>query len=231
MPLPTFDNQNSVQGTGTNSVTIPAFTVGGTERFIFVGVASSSPTANFTTSVVRNGTENFTESWDVKNAGGNAHNSGHYFVNPGAGSFSIVVTYAGVDDELVAGAISLNGVDQGSPVGTPQTAEGSSATASVSVTAADTDLVCDMAYGFATAITVGADQASRWEQEPISGFSAAGSSTQPGTADDVMSWTLSSATWIIGAIPVHGATGVMVDYKIPNRGSLRPNIFAPGLAR
>ena len=196
-----FDNVSSVQGTSVSSVTIPAFLVGGSDRLIFVGVSSSSATPALTTSVVRNSTPNetFTEKWDVT-AQTTLHNSGHYFINPVAGSFSITVTVAAVQDFLAAGAISLTGVDQTTGVGTHGTANGNSGTASVTVAAAADEWLADVVITDITAITVGADQTSRWEQD--AGFPASGGSTQLGSANDVMSWTFAADIWAIGAVPV-----------------------------
>lgn len=199
-----FDTVSSVQATGVSSFTIPAFATSGTDRFVFVGVGSSSGAAHPTTSVVRGGTETFTELWDF---GATFHNSGHYFVNPGTGSASVVVTLTGIDDELCAGAIALNGVHQSDPVGTHGTSSGTTGTATVTVTAAADEWLVDNVYLWDTAVAVGADQTSRWEQESIGGATAGGGSTQPGTADDVMSWNDPSGdVWSIGAVPVKPAS-------------------------
>ena len=206
MPI-AFDNVSSVQATNVSSVTIPAFTVGGTDRLIFVGVGSSD-VGQLTSSVVRNAapSETFTEKWDVtRDFGGGAilHCSGHYFIAPATGSFSITVTVAGIDDGVAAGAISFTGVDQTTGLGTQGTANGTSTTASVTVTAGTNDWLVDTTYVDAVTIVAGADQTSRWEEENIGAFSAGGGSTQLGSANDVMSWDLvASGNWIIGAVPV-----------------------------
>ena len=46
-----YDNADSVQGTGANSITIPAFATAGTNRLLFVGAGNSAATAKGTTSV------------------------------------------------------------------------------------------------------------------------------------------------------------------------------------
>lgn len=214
-----------------SSITIPAFAVAGSDRFIFVGAGGSAPAAPNITSVVRNGTENFTNIWSILNGTNDNRNSGWFFVNPAVGSFSIQINFVSDFDECCAGAVSLNGVDQGSPIGTHGTQTGSSTTPSVTVTASADQLLCDFAYVFATTIAVGGDQDSRWEQEGISGFSSGGGSTQAGSFDDVMSWTISSAAWTIGAVPVNGTTGATPPFTLPNGVKLRPAIFSPGLAR
>lgn len=201
------DAQRSAQVVGgATSVTIPAFLVSGLNRFIFVGVAvSTGPEAiELTSTVVRNGTESFQEIWDVTPFT-DMHNSGHYFVAPAVGSFSIVCTVAAIQDELAAGAISFTGVHQTSPIGTHGTASGTGTTASVTVTAADDEILVDVAHCFATPITVGAGQTMQTQQLNING-AAAGWSTQFGdVASDVMTWTQGSSTWTIGAVPVKPA--------------------------
>lgn len=202
----TFDAANSASAAVASSVTIPAFAVAGDNRLIFVGVGAQGGTATTTTSVVRNTTETFAEPWDFKYqpSGQEHHNSGHYFVAPATGSYSIVCTIAATEDVIIAGAISLNGVNQASPVGTPGTASGTSATASVTVTAADDEWLCDFCLVGNTAITVGADQTSRFEIDNANstGVSGGGSTQLGSVAGDVMGWTLTSERWTIGAIPI-----------------------------
>ena len=204
-----FDNANSVSGAIVSTVTIPAFAVAGADSLIFVGVGAQGNTASSTTSVVRNTTETFTEKWDFvyQPSGVEQHNSGHYFVAPATGSYSIVVVIAAAQDTLIAGAISLTGVHQSTPTGTHGTASGTSATASVTVTAAADEWLCDFCLAGNTAITVGADQTFRFEIDNANGTGVSGGgSTQPGSvAGDVMTWTLTSERWTIGAVPIKPA--------------------------
>lgn len=213
MALPVFDNANSTQSQAQSVITIPAFLVGGANRLIFVGVGSGSGAPKLTTSVVRNGTETFTEKWDEAAPGSaiNLHHSGHYFVAPAAGSFSIVVTLAGVEDDQAAGAVSLKDVDQGAPVGTHGTANGTASPATKTVPATADELLVDNLYAWSAdgVIAAGADQTMRWGQEGIGGAVGGGGSEQPGTADDAMSWTFSSGVqWVIGAVPIRGITAI-----------------------
>ena len=212
MALPLYDNSNSVHGSSVSSVTIPAFTVAGTNRLIWVGVATESGTDCLTTSVVRNTTETFTEEFDLVTApsGNETHVSGHHFIAPATGSYSIVVTVAATQESVSAGAVSLTDVHQTDPVGTPVTASGTGTTPTVTVTGTTADeLVIDAVSTInAAALTAGADQTSRWEQEADG---ASGCSTQPGdTSGGVMSWSISSTNWAIGAVPLRS-----IDYVAP----------------
>lgn len=100
----------------------------------------------------------------------------------------------------ILGVISMTGVDQVTPVGTPNTAQGTTNTATVTVASVGaSDMVVDNLYKASTALTVGADQTLRYSQG-ASGTIGAGS-TQLGSAGGVMSWSLGTTdTWYIGAI-------------------------------
>jgi hypothetical protein len=201
---------SSVQGTTTLSLTIPTLATSGSDRLLFVGAAASAGAFGSTSTVVRGGSESFAEDWDINNAN-HFHVSGHHFVAPATATASIVVTFGTTRDEATAGAIAFTGVDQTTPVGTPGTNTGATAgPATVTVSAADTEWLVDTAYSLVSAITVGADQASAWEQEAIAGAVSGGSSTQLGSvAGDVMSWSWSGGSneWVIGAIPLKPVSG------------------------
>ncbi len=205
MPLPQFADAKSVQGTGVSGLTLPSFPTFGKDRALFVGVGSSAPTASLTTSVVRGGSETFDELWDVTN-GTDLHCSGHLFQNPSTGTATIQVTLAGTDDELGATVVSFTLAGGGA--GTPSTANGTSATPSVTPAAADDELLVDATYVAHTTMTVGADQVQRAREVSIGGFASMGSSTQVGNVGDVMSWSITSNKWITGAVAIKGTADV-----------------------
>jgi hypothetical protein len=208
-----FDNASSIADTILTTLTIPAFTISGENRIVIVGVASFSETALSTTTVVGNGTDSFTEITDIKYepTGTEGHVSLHYFVAPAAGSYTIVVTCLGTaPDFLTAGAISLTGVDQSTPVGTPGTGTGTGTTATATATAADTDWLVDICAVISTSITVGADQSSRWEIDNFEDSAcSAGMSTQLGSvAGDAMTWAPgASGKWVIATVPIKPSAG------------------------
>jgi hypothetical protein len=199
-----YDNANSVSGTTVSAVTIPAFAVAGENRFIFVGAGGQAATTRTMTSVVRNGTETFTQKWMVETVSNKISCYGGYYAAPGAGNYSIVVTLNGAVDIMMAGAVSLTGVDQVTPTGVHGTAlNEASGVATVTVAANDDEWLIDMVHGWGSTCTAGADQTSRWTRLNVGAFSSGGSSTQPGTADDVMSWaTFSGTEEAIGAVPI-----------------------------
>lgn len=205
----TFGGSADVQASAVLSFDIPNVTVGaGLNSFMWVGVGSSAAAAGTTSSVVRNnGAQAFTEQFDTISGGTDCHLSGHTLVGINAGSGTITVTLSSADDEIGAGVICLQGVHQSSTLGTLVQAQNTS-TSPATVTASPSagDWIVDVVYVFASAITVGADQTSRNEEDGINGFSSFGQSTQLAASGGVMSWTFSGTVdWSIGAIPVHPA--------------------------
>jgi hypothetical protein len=211
MAAPVFDNVSSFQVTGQPGITIPAFLVSGSDRAIFVGQGASDPTASQTSSVVRNApsAENFTEVWDEIRS--TTHRcSGHVFIAPVTGSYSITLTYAGSLDESEAGATSFTDVHQTTPHSAFVSAQSGSGTATVDAISGDAanELIIDHVYVFTTALTVGAGQTSRFEEESIGAFGSGGTSTQPATSGTTMSWSHTSAAYIIGAITLRSTAWV-----------------------
>lgn len=205
----TFGGSADVQASAVTSFDIPNVTVGaGLNSFMWVGVGTSAATAGTTTSVVRNnGAQAFTEQFDTISGGTDCHLSGHTLVGINAGTGTITVTISSADDEIGAGVICLQGVHQSSTLGTLAQAQNTS-TSPATVTASPSagDWIVDAVYVFATAITVGADQTSRNEEDDINGFSSFGQSTQLAASGGVMSWTFAGTVdWSIGAFPVHPA--------------------------
>jgi hypothetical protein len=208
----TFGGSADVQASAVTSFDIPNVTVGaGLNSFMWVGVGTSAATVGTTTSVTRNNGagEAFTELFDTISGGTDCHLSGHYFTGPAAGTGTITVVLSSADDEIGAGVVCLQGVDQGAPLGTLVQAQNTSVSpATVTASPSADDWIVDVVYVFATAITVGADQTSRNEEDGINGFSSFGQSTQLAASGGVMSWTFAgNVDWSIGAIPVQAAAG------------------------
>jgi hypothetical protein len=203
-----YNTTSTVQGTGVTGLTIPTFATSGSDRAVFVGTGASSGSGVSCNSVVRGGSENFTELWDINVQSGMC-NSGHYYKAPGTGTASVAVTFSGTADECCAHAVALNGVDQTTTIGTPNTANsagGSPATITLG-SPASTSWVWDNTYVAGSAIAVGADQDMRAEQENIGGFASGGVSTQLGSAGGTMSWSITGGDgrWTIGAVEVLAA--------------------------
>lgn len=208
-----FDAASSGQATSTNTITV-SHTSSGSNRAVFVGVGCSSGGPDVTNSVTYGGTA-MTEDWDVSDVpAGNPilANSGHHLANQSTGAQNVVVTKNDTHDEVVAGAISMTGVDQTTPIGAvPTPANGESTTAAITVASVgEDDLVVSNLYTGWNGAAPGADQTERWEQ--IISASVGGSGdTQPGTAGGVMSATRTSAgfadIWTIGAVAFKPSAG------------------------
>ncbi len=132
----------------------------------------------------------------------------------GTTAASVVVNFSGAV-WAYAGAVTFAGVDQTTPLGAFSGAAGNSTTPSVGVTTASGDLVFDTvaANNNLNNFNVGASQSQQWnvnqQTDTTSGIRGA-ASTEPaptGGGAVTMSWTTSSTTWAIGAVPIKPATG------------------------
>lgn len=182
---------DSVVGTvnSTGELTVNSVAPSGANRLLLVGIAWSDATATVST-VVFNGGESLTR------LGGTANSSSHadiwYLVAPSAASGSVVITMANVAEigGLCAGANWFTGVDQGTPLGTLSTLNGSvnpDPQPSLDISSAVDDLVFDTLGTDDSSVTIGAGQTSR--------HSTAGNninnqgSTEPGASSVTMSWS------------------------------------------
>lgn len=199
-------NDSSAQATATNTISF-SHSTSGTNRAVFVGVGSSADPVGTTSTVTYGGTS-MTEQWDFI-AQTFYHNSGHTLAgdaNVPTSSQTVAVTLSDTDDELCAGAISASGVDtSGTPFGTAATANGNSTTPSVNVSAATGDLVVDNCYCGTATLAPDGSQTSAWEEENIATATSGGGSVEAGAATVTMSWSISSAAWVIGGIAFKAA--------------------------
>ena len=210
------DSTSTADGGGVTSITIPTFATSGSNRWCFAAAAAylSVPTTPAVSSVVRGGSETFTPKWDVLHANNQHRSYGGFFTNPAEATASVVVTWASTVSGAVVGAFALTGVDQSTPTGTHGTATGTGTAVTVTVAAAADEWLIDSGWvATGAGFTIGADQTLRFSvQEDNWTGSIVGCSTQPGSADDIMSWTADgSMTWVIGAVPIKPvASGITV---------------------
>jgi len=210
-PAPTIRHKNSiafdaatdaqeVSGDGVISLT---HTSSGSDRAWFCG--SGAWTGGLGTSCTYNGVGG-TELWDIN---GNPYwNAGYYGVGQATGAQTVTFTMASAGSHHAIGVISLTGVDQTTPVGTPATANGVTGTISVTVgSVGATDYLIDNAFSEdPTPPTVGADQTLR-NSEIMSSDTALLQSTQSGASGGVMSWSGAALTWYTGAVAFKEAAG------------------------
>ena len=196
---PTFDASSSRSGTGTTQSW--SHTIGsGSNRVLIVTTSSVNEQAN---SVTFNGAALTLVGRQV-DADNASRISIWYRVNPATGPGTIQVTFAGSAEGKTMGASSWSGVHQSVPVGAFASASGTSGTPSVTVASAVGEVVVDaVSNEGGGSITVHPSQVERWNATllDVSG----GHSSEAGATSVTMSWTMPSAYWAIGAVPLKPA--------------------------
>ncbi len=200
------DAVSSAMGNTTMNLTWSHTVGAGRDRVLIVGVSNHANTQ--VNSVTYSGTP-LTLIATRPGGGNNTRASLFLLVAPPPGTANVVVTLFGPED-VVGGAVSFTGVDQGTPVGGFASGRGTGTLASVTVASAPDEVVVDTvaARGNAPAITVGAGQAQLWDLGTGTGGSdiIGGGSTEPGAASVTMSWTLAiSRSWAIIAASLRPA--------------------------
>lgn len=221
-----FDDVASASAGGVDSLTIGSVACSGSDRAMCViahGVESTGSGAA-TDSVVRGGSETFTEGFDAP-AGSRVHASGHYFVAPATAAADVVITYSEHLGRAGFGtAISMTGVDQTTPVSDSATDTPGSTAESVSVTlTSDTDelVVGGVALNDTTAVTLGADQTVR--SDNTENGRRATVSTEVGASSVTHSYSWTGASWCaMGALAFKAASGTaptsLVHHSRSQRG-------------
>jgi hypothetical protein len=184
-----FDAATSAVEVVGDGVLSLSHTASGTDRAAFIGVGNVGSAGGSLGSVTYGGTS-ATELWDTV-FGTDYGNAGYSFVAPPTSATTVTSTLVDTAPfNHVLGVVSFTGVDQTTPTGTAVTQE-STGDVGVSVTvsdAVDNDLIVDNLWSRATTPVIGADQTQRNTQD-TSWPMRFRQSTQPGNADDVMSWT------------------------------------------
>lgn len=137
--------------------------------------------------------------------------------SPTAGTVTITATPAASTSEIAVIAVSVAGVDSGTPNGTAVFSDGNGTAdaASGSVSSGTDALVLDWHGRFLDgtfSMTAGGAQ-TILDQANYNNILSAGSSTEAGAATVVTDWsrnsqgTISSYQWVIGALSINGATG------------------------
>lgn len=218
-----FDIASNSKGNGVSSLTW-AHTCTGSNMVLWVGVGSGATSPHNTSTVTYHAVSFTAENFDLLNSF--AHVSGHYLKAPDTGSaFNIIATLAAADDEVIAGGASYTGVDQTTPIGTPNSATGATATPTVNITSASGELVVDAIYhaqwAAGTAHTAGAGQTARVDvADSGDGNGFLGMSEEAGAASVTMSWSTGPATqaWAIGGVSLKPAGAVADNVYNPTQG-------------
>jgi hypothetical protein len=185
-----------------------AHTCTGSNRLLLVGIVFYRNSNSAIDDVTYNGVS-------MDEVPSSTTNNGEYFVAvyslvaPATGSNNIVVSMSGsAPFELSAGGISFTDAHQTVPLGTANTATGTSSAPSVTISSGTDQIVfANLAMLHNGTLSVGALQTSRWNDIGASGFLKYAGSTEPGDASTTMSWSnTTSQAWAITGVPVKPTT-------------------------
>lgn len=212
--LVTVDASMTHSVSGAVSSTTWNHTASGAGRVVFVAVAWQSEVSESISGVTYGGAA-------MTLVGSANYVSLYYLIDPATGTQPVVVTWDGNGSKSAfAGSVSLNQVDPLAPLGSPQTAQQTSASPSVAVPGttawgAVVDALGVAAGAAFTTITVGSGQSQLWSGNVGSGLTrtqGASSIEQGNLAAVTMSWTLAaSKPWGLVAVEAKAAPYVAID--------------------
>ncbi len=197
-----------ISGDGVLSLT---HTSTGANRVVFGGGGNSDDPPRASSSMTYGGT-GMTNMWDVGPAAGDfGRNAGYQLVNQATGAQTVTHTLGGAIGEHGLAVVSLTGVHQSTPVGTPATVADNDGGTTITVTVGSLnadDLIVDFLYtacnGGATEAGSGPDANQTERTQEVyegGGFSLFfGSSTQSGADGGVMSWTTNVSQSFAGTL-------------------------------
>lgn len=201
-----FDNAAGATGSVTTTLKTQSYTVNnGTNGILIVGLSlqgtGSPPTG---TAVTYNGVA-MTLVPSSRAVNGNHVTELWYLLSPATGAHNIAASWTG-NSNVVIGAISYVGVDAVTPLGTANTATGSSTAPSVIVSSATGEVVIDcIVTNSNPTYTAGSGQTKQWDNSsniPTPNCKGGGS-TEAGAASVTMDWTLgSSQLWCISSVAI-----------------------------
>jgi hypothetical protein len=203
----TIVNSTGLDMTDVTSLTIPLTIANNSNRAVYVAVGAWDSIAADcqVSSISWNGS---TSGWqEVVNRISVDNNRSliRRLLNPAAVSSNIVITMGGTCSEVGAVVYSLHGVHQTTPEGTPQQADGTGTTPTITVAGATDDLIIDVLYyNRSSALTAGAGQTGV-TVTVIAGGSFLGSSREAGATSVVMDWSASADFWTQVGVAVKAA--------------------------
>src|SRR3990167_8358681 len=223
----TVDNRTDTaveeSGDGVVSLTHTAGGGAGSNRAVFAGSLNLGPSAGINSTGTTYGGTSMTEMWDDTEAVNNLGHAGYQWAlgDTLTGAQTVTNTLAASNPtHHYLQVISFIGVHQTTPVGTAQHTTAADTTSPVSLTVSDAgadDVIVDslVMYGL-VGPTIGADQTLENTAVDSGGTVFFRGSSQPGTADDVMSWT--STNFIgafLGAVAFKAAAGGAASVVTP----------------
>lgn len=184
------DTTTSSQSLGSATLTF-SHTVSGSNTILIVGVANIKAGESVPTGVTFN-SDALTMIDSQRNAGPNLGCSLWYLIAPADGAHDVVVTCAATQIAITAGATSLTGVAQTSPIGATNKTAATSQDPSLALdtTVANSWIVDVIDHGYpSTMAATGTNQTERWEQNPGGNYVSNGSTeTTTTTGTYTMSW-------------------------------------------
>lgn len=133
--------------------------------------------------------------------------SGWSLVAPATGANTVAITLSAAEDTEFGQAISYTGVDQTTPHGTAQVANGASTAPAVPTLTSATGEIC---VGFLmtsdAAITSGSGQTAEISDVNFASDSAQ-TDSEPGAASVDITWTTAGGPWTCGGIPIKPSSG------------------------
>lgn len=196
------DVTSVITATGASSVTVSYTTPSGTNQVLHVAVGNRDVTD--TVSTVTHAGNAMAEKIELHHSSQVANAALYHLAAPTSGTNDVVVTFTGA---TLAHGVAIFTCSDASQDADPyrnagNSAEGNSTTPSVTITDGDgTDLVIDVMAVDSNAAgpTVGADQTSLFSGSDGTELGM-GVSTQPASANGVMSWTVTSNDWVIAGV-------------------------------
>ena len=199
-----FDNVSSAQEIDGDGVLSVSHTSSGSNQAVFVGVGGFSFNGGSLGAATYAGT-GMDEMWDAVFQTDFSH-AGYQLAGQTTGPQTVTSDLVSTDlTGHTIGVISMTGVDQTTPVGTPTATSGTTANPSVTVSdvGADDLVVENFVANANEGPTIGADQDLRYDEldgDTFTLFIDAFGSTQLGSDGGVMSWTMGAETWGLGAV-------------------------------
>ncbi len=213
---------SNTAGSGS-SITISHTTGTGANRLMLVGVSWNCGTTDRTISSVT-----FTPNGGIAvglaevltqlgyNTSNPRYSAIYSLINPPSGQAgTITVTFSGsVSNGIMAGAANFTGVDQTTPLGTPNGANGNTTTPTVDLSGLNgTELIFDNVFlgaGSSTyTLAVGTGQTQLWNPDYVANLRAAASIRQVTGTSATMSWTAATGNyWAIAAVPINPALAI-----------------------
>lgn len=181
------------------SITLSHTTGSGSDRLMLVGISTRDKTVSGTPTY---GGTNLTLVGS-QTSNNNAKTYIYRLIAPATGTANVVINFSGdLTKGAVVGVMTFTGVHQTTPLGTYASAQQKSATASVSVSSAASELVFNVMSVKTSGASVGSGQTQRWYVNTTNECTGGGS-TKTGAATTSMSWSLSASNdWSMSAVPI-----------------------------